>query len=64
MEENESAGKTLSIGEKEFIALKRAYNHAVAQKHISFKFQGALMLTAYARYVLAYLEPKFKKRKN
>lgn len=41
--------------------LKVKYNLVKGAGEESFKFEGELMLTAYAKYLLQYLEPQFEK---
>ena len=41
-------------------ALRGAYDKAVANNLDQFRFEGQLFLTHYAKYVLEYLETKFR----
>jgi hypothetical protein len=40
--------------------LKLAYNWALAQGHQQFEFEGQQILVSYAKYLIQYLELKFK----
>lgn len=41
--------------------LKRLYEKAVEEKEEMFLFEGQFMVTGFAKYVLEYLDTKFKK---
>jgi hypothetical protein len=41
------------------VALRKAYDAAVAANESEFTFQGNTFVTAYAKYLLEYYEPKF-----
>lgn len=42
-----------------FASLKRAYEHAVEIKAEAFTFEGQVILTSYAKYMIEYLSTKF-----
>lgn len=44
-------------------ALQRAYTHAVEIKADAFTFEGQVVLTSYAKYLLEYLATTFPKEK-
>lgn len=45
---------------EKYLKLKREYNKAVAQGKSRFDFEGHPVLVAYAKYLIQYLEMKFK----
>lgn len=51
---------------KQFQALKKAYAEAVKEQAETFKlpFLPGPLLTAYAKYMIEYLEPKFERADN
>lgn len=44
----------------EYKKLKRAYKLAVKANKVSFNFNGEVVLTTYAKYLLEYLSNKFE----
>lgn len=50
---------TITITRVEFITLKRLYTKAVKAGEKQFVFMGRDILTAYAKYLIQYLEGKF-----
>lgn len=44
--------------------MKRAYNDALAAHKDSFWFGGREYVTQYAKYLIEYLEPKFRSYKR
>lgn len=46
-----------------FLRFKRAYNVAVKSGWDKFTFEGHDYLTSYAKYLVEYMEGKFKKKK-
>lgn len=46
-----------------FQAFRRVYNKAVKDNKSEFMYSGYEFLTSYAKYVIEYVEPKFKKIK-
>ena len=44
----------------EYFSLKEKYDEALKKGFIHFTFQGQRVLIGYAKYLLEYLEPKFK----
>lgn len=40
--------------------LKKLYNKAKSDKQVTFFFEGKEILTNYSKYVIEYLEDKFK----
>lgn len=53
----------MKLTTKEIKKLKKLYNKAVEQETESFMFNGHEILTAYAKYLLEYLEEAIKKRR-
>lgn len=51
---------TINISFADFKQLKKLYKHAVYNKFDKFIFKDREVLTAYAKYMIEYLEPKFK----
>ena len=51
---------TLDVNQEEFKELKNLYAQAVKDKKEQFVFKGKDFLTDYAKYVIEWLEPKFK----
>lgn len=51
---------TISFDKRKFKLFKKAYAHARELKRGSFVFDDNEFLTDYAKYVIEYLEPKFK----
>jgi len=45
-----------------YARLKVAYAEAVKAEQETFFFEGHTFLTAYAKYVIEYLKPKFENR--
>ena len=41
--------------------LRKAYGEAVTNSHAEFTFEGNEFVTSYARYLLQYLDSKFKR---
>lgn len=41
---------------------KKTYDEAVAMKLDSFKFDGNVFVTGYAKYLIEYLDGEFKKK--
>lgn len=52
--------ETLKITEKSLKDLKNQYQTSLDNNEESFIFQEKEILTAYAKYMIEYLEPKFK----
>lgn len=46
---------------KQFLDFKKEYEFTVKAEHVSFWFEHDEFLTAYAKYLIEYLEPQFKK---
>lgn len=44
-----------------YIKLRTAYNRAVREGKIQFTFEGHELLVAYAKYLIQYLEMRYKK---
>lgn len=44
----------------QFRVLKRAYNAAVKKGQSEFAFEGEMILSSYAKYLIEFLEDKFK----
>lgn len=55
-----STGEKVHIDKKGYDTLKALYAKATADKTDSFVFQGATIVTSYAKYLLEYLKPKFE----
>lgn len=53
---------SIEFTEEQFILFKKAYDDAVKLDHRIFIFDGKELLTGYAKYVVEYIEPKFKKK--
>jgi ABC-type lipoprotein export system ATPase subunit len=51
----------ITISRQELINLKREYTGAVNRNDASFVFQGQTLLTAYAKYLIQYLDGIFNK---
>lgn len=49
----------IEIDARAFEELKRLYSDAVKDKKEMFYFQNQALLTAYAKYLIQYLEQKF-----
>ena len=45
-----------TLGQKDIIPLRKAYEQAVREGAEQFKYRGMDVLTAYAKYVLEYLD--------
>lgn len=52
---------TLTINKYELATLKRMYAKAVKEGKTQFVFQAKDILTVYAKYLIEYLESRFKK---
>ena len=50
----------INVSRFDFISLKRLYKKAVEEKKNVFTFKGHQLLTSYAKYLIEYLENKFK----
>lgn len=50
----------MTFDERKLGALKRAYQEAVQKKRDSFEFEGEQLLTAYAKYLVEFLEEKME----
>ena len=50
----------LSFTKQTFSMFKKCYNKTVADKQDRFRFKDRVFLVDYAKYVIEYLEPKFK----
>ena len=50
----------INIDQKKLIELKAAYNQAVISGESEFKFQGHSWHRDYAKYVIEYLDDRFK----
>jgi hypothetical protein len=57
---NDQVPQMLSLTQEKFMRLKKHYAAAVNRNAESFKFDGNLFLTGYAKYLIEYLEPKIK----
>lgn len=53
--------QTQSFAYDDFIAFKKRYEEAVANKEEQFVYEGGEFLTVYAKYVVQYLETQFNK---
>jgi hypothetical protein len=51
---------TIEFTRAKLAKLKEMYSHAKANKIEQFQFEGHPMLTAYAKYLIEYLEGRFK----
>lgn len=51
---------TITFTKADLSNLKRAYGNAVTTKKETFKFQRQELLTAYAKYLIEYLDSQFK----
>ena len=56
--------KMINFDRDKLKELKNLYNNAVKNKKQSFKYNGDEYLTIYAKYVIEYLESKFKTKKQ
>lgn len=52
---------TITFDRQKLINLKRAYTNALKDSKEIFVFEGQQILTAYARYLIEYLEGLFNK---
>jgi hypothetical protein len=55
---------TIEVTKEHFDALKCAYEDAVKNNKDQFEmpgYPGQMVLTTYAKYMIEYLEPKFKR---
>jgi hypothetical protein len=52
--------KYLSWSHAQFLAFKKRYELAVKKEQLAFIFESDEFLTAYAKYLIEYLEPQFK----
>ena len=52
--------KQVEFNAESFKKFRARYNEAIEKKEIQFTFEGNEYLTSYAKYVIEYLEPKFK----
>lgn len=50
----------ITVSKKSFEQLKELYKKATGDNKNSFLFQEKEFLTSYAKYLIEYLEPKFK----
>jgi len=50
--------------DKQYRALKRAYNKAIEENKEQFVFEGSDLLTTYCKYLLEYVEGIRKKLKK
>lgn len=50
--------------DKQYRALKRAYNKAIEENKEQFVFEGSDLLTTYCKYLLKYVEDIRKKPKK
>ena len=46
-----------------FSMLKKCYNKTVKDKQDRFRFKDRVFLVDYAKYLIEYLEPKFKDKR-
>ncbi len=53
--------KPQMICARDYPALKRAYNKAMKFGLMQFEFNGKTLTTVYAKYVLEYLKPLYRK---
>lgn len=51
---------TISFNKETYLNLKKEYGVSVKKGKESFVFEGKELLTDYAKYVIQYLETKFK----
>lgn len=51
---------TINFTEQKFKKLKLQYEKAVTENKEQFYFDGNLLLTSYAKYLVEYLTTKFK----
>lgn len=51
----------MELTKMELIRFKRIYNFNVTRKRERFTFKGTRIYTEYAKYMIKYLETKFKK---
>ena len=56
--------QTIEFDRQEVINLKRAYTMALKSNKEVFQFQGKQILTAYAKYLIEYLEGRFDIKKT
>lgn len=52
----------ITFDEPKLKRLKESYQQAIKDKKDSFIFEGHELLTSYAKYMIEYLEDKFKKQ--
>ena len=52
-----------SITKAEYDNLVKSYNHAIDQKLSEFEWCNETVLTSYAKYLIEYLDDKFKDMK-
>lgn len=57
--ENAQNTDLLSVTEAEWKQFKKIYEQAVADKQDRFKFMGRDVLTAYAKYLIQYVDKKY-----
>lgn len=50
----------MEFDKPKYLKLKKAYQKAVREQLKSFTFDGEELLTVYAKYVLEYIDMKFK----
>lgn len=55
------AENMVEFNAESFKKFRARYNTAIEKSENSFVFEGNEYLTSYAKYVIEYLEPKFKK---
>tara|TARA_R110000868_G_scaffold173842_1_gene410255 strand:+ start:1043 stop:1201 length:159 start_codon:yes stop_codon:yes gene_type:complete len=51
----------LEFSKEDFVRLKKEYDQAVSLDKEQFVFDKHILLVSYAKYLIEYLEPKFKK---
>jgi hypothetical protein len=54
---------TINFTKEKVEELRKLYNHAVENKIELFQFEGNDILTEFAKYMLQYLDSKFKNSK-
>jgi hypothetical protein len=52
---------TKSFNKEDFNRLENEYEKALAQEKEQFVFDKQVLLVSYAKYLIEYLKPKFKK---
>lgn len=57
---NDNVPQMMSFTQEKFARFKKHYASAVGRNAESFKFEGNLFLTGYAKYLIEYLETKIK----